>query len=98
MRRRYPTRRMRRSPVGGACVYRAIEWFGQVIDVLVAQKRNLAATRRFFTRALGQASRPADVTTDRAPAYPRVPDEPLPAACHVLENTRIIPSHPIMAG
>jgi len=26
------------------------------------------------------------VTTDRAPAYPRVPDELLPAACHVLEK------------
>jgi transposase-like protein len=54
--------------------------------VLVSQKRDLAATRRFFTRALGQASRPAEVTTDRAQAYPRVLDELLPAACHVLEQ------------
>jgi len=29
--------------------YRAIDQFGQVIDVLVAEKRDLAATRRFFT-------------------------------------------------
>jgi transposase, IS6 family len=36
----------------GGSTYRAIDQFGQVIDVLVAQKRNLAATRRFFTRAL----------------------------------------------
>ncbi len=29
-------------------LYRAIDQYGQVIDVLVAQKRDLAATRRFF--------------------------------------------------
>ncbi|MGH3687678.1 MAG: IS6 family transposase, partial [Pseudonocardiaceae bacterium] len=33
-------------------LYRAIDQFGQVIDVLVSQKRDLAATRRFVTRAL----------------------------------------------
>jgi hypothetical protein len=32
-------------------LYRAIDQFGQVIDVMVSQKRDLAATRRFFTRA-----------------------------------------------
>ena len=67
-------------------LYRAIDQFGQVIDVLVSQKRDLAATRRFFTRALEHGSRPSEVTTDRAPAYPRVLDELLPAACHVMEQ------------
>ena len=33
-------------------LYRAIDQYGQVIDVLVSEKRDLAATRRFFTRAL----------------------------------------------
>jgi transposase-like protein len=33
-------------------LYRAIDQFGQVIDVLVSEKRDLAATRRFFTPAL----------------------------------------------
>ena len=33
-------------------LYRAIDQFGQVIDVLVSKKRDMAATRRFFTRAL----------------------------------------------
>ena len=65
-------------------LYRAIDQFGQVIDVLVSEKRDLAATRRFFTRALGQAPRPAEVTTDRAQAYPRALDELLPAARHVM--------------
>ena len=67
-------------------LYRAIDQFGQVIDVLVSQKRDLVATRRFFTRALEHGPRPSEVTTDRAPAYPRVLDELLPAACHVMEQ------------
>jgi transposase-like protein len=60
-----------------------IDQAGQAIDVLVSQKRDLAATRRFFLRALEHGRRPAEVTTDQAPAYPRVIDELIPAACHV---------------
>ena len=60
--------------------------FGQVIDVMVSQKRDLAATHRFFTRALDHGSSPIEVTTDRAAAYPRVLDELAPAACHVTEQ------------
>jgi transposase-like protein len=67
-------------------LYRAIDQYGQVIDVLVAQKRDLAATRRFFTGALEHGPAPTEVSTDRAPAYPRVLDELLPAACHVTEQ------------
>jgi transposase, IS6 family len=67
-------------------LYRAIDQFGQVIDVLMSQKRDLAATRRFFTRALQHGSRPAEVTTDRATAYPRVLDDLVPAACHVRKK------------
>ena len=67
-------------------LYRAIDQFGQVIDVLVSQKRDLAATRRLFTRALEHGLRPSEVTTDQAAAYARVLDELLPAACHVMER------------
>jgi len=68
-------------------LYRAIDQFGQVIDVLVlGRKRNLAATRRFFTRALEHGPRPCEVTNDRAPAYSRVADELLPCACHIVEQ------------
>jgi len=67
-------------------LYRAIDQFGQVIDVLVSQNRDLAATRRFFSRALQFGPCPSEVATDRAPAYPRVLDELLPAACHVVEK------------
>jgi transposase-like protein len=67
-------------------LYRVIDQFGQVIDVLVSEKRDLAATRRFFTRALEHGPRPNEVSTDQAPAYPRVVEELLPAACHVTEQ------------
>ena len=67
-------------------LYRAVDQYGQVIDVLASPKRDLAATRAFFTQTLSHAARPSEVTTDRAPAYPRVLDELLPAAHHVTEQ------------
>ena len=51
-----------------------------------SEKRTLAAAPRFFTRALEYGPRPAEVTTDRAPAYPRVLDELVPSACHIVEQ------------
>jgi transposase, IS6 family len=53
--------------------------------VLVSQKRDLAATPRFFIRAQ-QGLQPREVSTDRAPAYPRVLDELLPAVCRIMEQ------------
>lgn len=79
-------------------LYRAIDQFGQVIDVLVAEKRDLAATRRFFTRALDHGPSPSEVITDHAAAYPRVLDELVPAACHVTEQYGITRSNPITDG
>ena len=51
--------------------------------MLLSEKRDMAATRQFFTRALEHRSSPIEVTTDRATAYPRVLDELVPAACHI---------------
>ncbi len=67
-------------------LYRAIDQYGQVIDVLVSPKRDLAATRRFFLRALEHGPRPTEVSTDQAPAYPRVIEELMATACHVTEQ------------
>ncbi|ABW16434.1 putative transposase [Parafrankia sp. EAN1pec] len=64
-------------------VYRAVDQYGQVIDVLASERRDLAAARRFFTTALAHGRRPVEVTTDKAASYPRVLDELLPEACHV---------------
>jgi hypothetical protein len=54
--------------------------------VLVSEKRDLAATRRFFTQALNHCTHPSTVTTDRALAYPRVLDELVSAACRITEQ------------
>jgi transposase-like protein len=67
-------------------LYRAIDEHGQVIDVLLSARRDLAAARRFFILALRAGTIPAEVTTGRAPAYPRVLDELIPSALHAVER------------
>ncbi|MBV9163549.1 MAG: IS6 family transposase [Pseudonocardiales bacterium] len=67
-------------------LYRAIDQFGQVIDVLLTEKRDIAATCRFFTHALEHSPSPAEVSTDRASVYPPVLDELLPSACPLTEQ------------
>lgn len=67
-------------------LYRAVDQHGQVVDVLLSAHRDLAAARRFFTRALRAGTVPVEVTTDRAPAYPRVLDELVPSAMHTVER------------
>jgi transposase-like protein len=64
-------------------VYRAIDQFGQVIDVFVSRRRDVRAARRFFQQAIGATKvTPAEVTTDKAPVYPGVLEALLPAAWH----------------
>jgi transposase-like protein len=53
--------------------------------VLLSTRRDLAATRRFIL-ALRAGTIPAEVTTDRAPAYPRVLDELIPSALRTVER------------
>lgn len=68
-------------------VYRAVDQYGQVIDVLVSERRDAAAARRFFRRALATLKvTPAKVVTDAAPVYPRVLDELLPSTWHHVER------------
>lgn len=69
-----------------AYLYRAVDQHGQVIDVLLSARRDLAAARLFFIRALRAGPVPAEVTTDRAPAYPRVLDALIPSALHTVEQ------------
>jgi transposase-like protein len=48
-------------------VYRAVDQFGQVIDVVVSPHCDLRAARRFFQGAIGTTrTRPLEVVTDRA--------------------------------
>ena len=67
-------------------LYRAIDQHGQVVDIWLSRKRDLTAARAFFSRALTCGTVPVEVTTDRAPAYPRVLDECVPGALHVTQQ------------
>jgi transposase-like protein len=52
-------------------VYRAVDQYGQVIDVLVSARRDADAARRFFRRALSTLKvKPSEVVTDAAAVYP----------------------------
>jgi transposase, IS6 family len=68
------------------CLYRAVVQNGQVIDVLLSERRNASAARAFFTRAMTFGGPAVEVTTDRALVYPRALDELVPAARRVLEQ------------
>jgi transposase, IS6 family len=78
-------------------VYRAIDQFGQVIDVFMSPRRNVTAAYRFFKQAIGTVkAMPVEVVTDRAATYPMVLEEPAPAAWHRTEqyaNNRIEADH-----
>jgi transposase-like protein len=64
-------------------VYRAVDQFGQVIDVFVSPRRDARAARRFFERAIDTTKvAPVEVVTDRAATYPIVLEDLLPAAWH----------------
>jgi transposase-like protein len=78
-------------------VYRAIDQFGQVIDVFVAARRNTKTAHRFFQRAIGTTKiAPTEVITDQAPVYPAVLKDLLPAAWHRTDryaNNRVECDH-----
>jgi IS6 family transposase len=67
-------------------LYRAIDQHGQVIDVFLSTRRDLVAARTFLASALKVGVTPTEVTTDLAPAYPRVLDELVPSALHTVEQ------------
>ena len=49
-------------------VYRAVDQHGQVIDVVVSNKRDTDAATRFFTKAIDAHGPPSEITTDKAHA------------------------------
>src|SRR3954470_8466219 len=53
-------------------LYRAVDSRGQTIDFLLSAKRDAAAAKRFFRKALGQPHtvNPRTITVDKNPAYP----------------------------
>ena len=77
-------------------VYRAVDQYGQIIDVYVSERRDARAARRFFAAALSAHGIPSEVVTDRAPTLLVVVDELIPSAFHDTEqyaNNRIEADH-----
>ena len=59
------------------CLYRAVGSLGQTIDFLLSSRRDAAAAKRFFRKALAQphTANPRTITVDKNPAYPRAAAE-----------------------
>jgi IS6 family transposase len=77
-------------------LYRAVDQYGQVIDVLLSEQRDTAAARKFFARASTHGPAPVEVTTDKAGPSLRVLAEVVPTAAHVTDqysNNRIEADH-----
>jgi transposase-like protein len=79
-------------------LYRAIDREGNLVDVLLSERRDMEATQRFFRQALDTAgSAPAQVTTDGHDAYPRAIRETLGDAVthrtNRYKNNRIEQDH-----
>lgn len=58
-------------------LYRAVDSRGQTIDFLLSAKRDAAAAKRFFRKALARPHtvNPRTVTVDKNPAYPKAVTE-----------------------
>ena len=67
-------------------VYRAVDNEGQIIDVFVSQKRDIAAATKFFNGALAAHGRPEEVVTDKAAALANVIEKLLPMVHHNTEQ------------
>ena len=77
-------------------VYRAIDNEGQIIDVFVSPKRDIAAATKFFTATLLAHGRPEEVVTDKAAALANVINKLLPNVFHNTEqyaNNRVECDH-----
>jgi transposase, IS6 family len=77
-------------------LYRAIDQYGQIIDVYVSPRRDTRAARRFFMSALDAHGAPVEVVTDRAPALRAAIEELMPAVFHNVEqyaNNRVECDH-----
>lgn len=77
-------------------VYRAVDDDGQIVDVMVSKRRDIATARRFFTHAIAAQGGPDVVVTDRAPSLASVIADLLPGALHNTDkyaNNRIECDH-----
>jgi IS6 family transposase len=77
-------------------VYRAVDEYGQVIDVYVSARRDIAAARTFFVAVLDAHGGPEEVVTDLAPALETAIEELIPDVFHNTDqyaNNRVECDH-----
>jgi hypothetical protein len=70
-----------RSPAGGGYLYRAVDQYGQVIDIVLSEQRDTVAARRFFTGALRVRAGAGRGDHGQRCPYLRVLDELVPRHC-----------------
>ena len=63
-------------------VYRAVDGYGQVINVYVSSRRDVTAARKFFTTTITEHREPEEVITDRPAALANVIEDLVPQALH----------------
>jgi transposase, IS6 family len=78
------------------CVYRAVDQYGQVIDVFVSKRRDDKAATKFFADAIRSHGEPVEITTGRAHTLVRAVADLLPAPLHDITqyaNNRVEADH-----
>lgn len=82
-----------------AYLYRAVDEAGQVVDVLLREKRDVESAKAFFSQAIKRRGVvPAEVITDKHRAYLRAVKQHAPNAkhrCTGLHRKRAITTQPI---
>ena len=82
-----------------AYLYRAVDESGQVVDVLLRERRNLESAKAFFARAIKRRGVvPVEIITDKHRAYLRAVRQHLPNAKHRrtgLHRKRALTTKPI---
>ena len=74
-------------------VYRAIDQFGQIIQVFVSARRDLRAARRFFERAIGTTKAiPSQLVTDQTLLLAATETGPISTTAGSLGNDDLVDS------
>jgi transposase, IS6 family len=80
-------------------LYRAIDQFGQVVDLWLSPGRHALAARRFYADAMkATGTEPTQVITDRARIYETVLEGACPLRSTTWTGTPIMPWGPITVG
>ena len=73
-------------------VYRSVDQHGQVLDVFVSRRRDIAAAEWFFAKAMRDHGEPLEIVTDKSPTLASVIADLMPDVEHCTDqyaNNRI---------